>query len=103
MCTPIGQVMGRVQRNQVRTLVYPHLLEAEAGVPQLPVWNPLNHKDRNCAWVRGFFPRLALASSLPSMSGNSEQKLAVNEIYISASLYNRHKVLVYYLKSVSKN
>ena len=38
--------------------------------------------------------RLASTSSLPSMFGNSEQKLALNEIYILASLYKRHKDLV---------
>ena len=37
--------------------------------------------------------------SLPTMFDNSEQKLVLNEIYILAGLYNRHKDLVYYLKS----
>ena len=59
----------------------------------------LNHKDKNCAQVEGCSTRLASTSSLPSMFGNSEQKLALNEIYILASLYKRHKDLVYYLKS----
>ena len=72
----------------------PHLWEAEAGVPQLPVWHLLNHKDKNCAQVEGCSTRLASTSSLPSMFGNSEQKLARNEIYILASLYKRHKDLV---------
>jgi hypothetical protein len=70
------------------------LLQAEVGLPQLPVWHLLNHKDKNFSQVGGFSTRLASTSSLPSMFGNSEQKLALNEIYILASLYKRHKDLV---------
>ena len=70
---------------------YPNLWEAEVGMPQLPVWHLLNHKDKNCAQVEGCSTRLASTSSLPSMFGNSEQKLAVIEIYILACLYERHK------------
>ena len=72
----------------------PHLLEDEVGVPRLPVWHLLNHKDNNCAQVGGCSTMMASTSSLSSMFGNSEQKLALNEIYILASLYKRHKDLV---------
>ena len=69
-----------------------HLWEAEAAVPKLLVWDPLNQKDRNCTQVGGCSPPgLVSTSSLPSMFGNSEQKLAVIEIYILACLYERHK------------
>jgi hypothetical protein len=27
----------------------PHLWEVEAGVSQLPVWDPLNHKEKFCS------------------------------------------------------
>ena len=27
----------------------PHFLEFEAGVSQLPVWDPLNHKEKLCS------------------------------------------------------
>ena len=74
----------------------PHLWEAEVGVPQLPVWPLLNHKDKICAQVGGCSTRLASSSSLHSMFVNSEQKLARNEIYILASLYKRHKILFIY-------
>lgn len=33
----------------------------------------------------------ALLGNLPSMFGNSKQKLAVNEIYVLASLYKRER------------
>ena len=73
---------------------YSHLWVAEVGVSQLPVWHLLNHKDKNCAQVEGCSTRLASTSSLPSMFGNSEQKLVLKEIYILASLYKRHKDLI---------
>ena len=73
---------------------YPHLWEAEVGMPQLPVWHLLNHKDKNCPQVGKSSMSLASTSSLPSMFGNSEQKLVLNEIYILASLYKRQKDLV---------
>ena len=71
-----------------------HLWEAKVGVPQLHLWHLLNHKEKNGAQVWGCSTRLASTSSLPSRFGNSEQKLALNEIYILASLYKRHKDLV---------
>ena len=72
----------------------PHLWEDEVGVPQLPVWHLLNYKDNNCAQVGGFSTMLAYTSSLSSMFGFSEQKLALNELYILDSLYKRHKDLI---------
>ena len=71
-----------------------HLWEAKVGVPQLPVWHLLNHKDNNCAQVGGCSTMLAFTSSLSSMFGNSEQKLALNELYILDSFYKRHKDLI---------
>ena len=73
---------------------YPHLWEAEVGVPRLPVWHLLNHKDKNCAQVGICSTMLASTSSLSSMFGNSEQKLALNELYILDSFYKRHKDLI---------
>ena len=72
----------------------PYLWEAEAVEPQLPFWDPLKHKYRNSSQVGGLSLGLASASSLSSMFGNSEQKLAINEIYILASPYKRHKDIV---------
>jgi hypothetical protein len=68
-------------------------------VAPLPVWDPLYHKDDNCAQIGGCSPRLVSASSLPTMFENKEYKLAINEIYILASLYKRQKGFVYYLMS----
>jgi hypothetical protein len=60
-------------------------------VPHLPLWKPLNQKDRNCTPVGGSSLELASTSSWPTMFGKSEQKLAVIDIYFLASLYERHK------------
>ena len=70
----------------------PHLLEVEAGVPVTSLGYPQSQR-KNYAQVWGCSPRLALASSLPTMFHNKEQKVAINEIYILASLYKRHKDL----------
>ena len=41
----------------------------------------------------GMLSQAGLASSLPIMFHNKEQKVAINEIYILAGLYMRHKDL----------
>ena len=71
----------------------PHSWEVDVGVSQLPVCDPLNHKEKNCAQVGGCSPRLFSASLLPTMFHNKEQKVAINEIHILASLYKRNKDL----------
>ena len=71
----------------------PHLLVVETGMSQLPVWDPPQSQRKNYAQVWGCSPRLALASSLPTMFHNKEQNVGINEIYILASLYKRHKDL----------
>ena len=71
----------------------PHLLVVETGMSQLPVWDPLNHKEKIV---------LRYGDALPGWLGffiahhvsQKEQKVAINEIYILASLYKRQKDLV---------
>ena len=57
---------GRVQRHEGKTWCFPHgipvcLWEAEAGVPQLAVWDPSAHKGRN-GCRKGHSPAAGLGS-----------------------------------------
>ena len=70
----------------------PHLWEVEAGVSQLPVCDPLNHKEKLCSG-RGMLSQAGISFFIAHMFHKKEQNVSINEIHILASLYKRHKDL----------
>ena len=51
-CRQSTQMTGKVQSKEMKTVLLtcgPHLWEVVAGVSQLPVWDPLNHKGNFCS------------------------------------------------------
>ena len=95
-CTQSSLMTCKVQSNEMKIYCFSPVIPTSWNLRQVcPSYLcgiPLITKKKLCSG-RGMLSQADLASSLPIMFHNMEQKVARNKIYILAGCYKRHRDL----------